>query len=112
MFCCAVSSAINPHGCALEASALACPPQVGIQLDAGAISFSATVCPPQSFVKNAGAVPVEKAVDSWEIQKKKTRRDDGEWNSGEMCTKKGKKSLSLKIQAWPLMSDNIEQNMY
>lgn len=44
-------SAINPHCCALEASALACLPQVGIQLGAGAISFTATVRPPQSFVK-------------------------------------------------------------
>lgn len=85
-------AAINPHCCALEASALACLPQVGIQLGAGAISFSATVCPPQSFVKNAGAVPLEKTVHSWEIEKKqgKKRERHREGNSGAMSTKTGK----------------------
>lgn len=86
MFYFAVSpSAINPHCCALEASALACLPQVGIQLGAGAVSFNATVRPPQSFVKNAVAVPVEKTVDSWEIKKKMRKEgQNGEENSGEM----------------------------
>lgn len=97
MFYFAVSlSAINPHCCALEASALACFPQVGIQLGAGAISFSATVCPPQSFVKNAGAVPVEKTVDSWEIYIQKKEEKGGretEENSKAMSTKTGKKNL-------------------
>lgn len=63
-------SAINPHCGGGPASALACLPQVGIQLGAGAISFSATVCPLQSFVRSAGAVPAEKTAGSWEILKK------------------------------------------
>lgn len=84
-------SAINPHCGARPASALACLPQVGIQLGAGAISFSATVCPPQSFVKKRRSCPAgENSGLVGNIKKKKKgqeRERPGEEDGGWVGTK-------------------------
>lgn len=90
MFYFAVSpSAINSHCCALEASAPACLPQVGIQLGVGAISFGATACPLQSFVKKRWSCP--SGENSGLLGNIKKRRKTRDWNrkenSEEMSTK-------------------------
>lgn len=72
-------SAINPHCCALEASALACLPQVGIQLGAGAISFTATVRPPQSFVKKKMLYLSQRRKQRTLGKFKKMRREGKKW---------------------------------
>lgn len=124
-------SAINPHCGARLASALACLPQVGIQLGAGAISFSATVCPLQSFVKkkkrrSRPSGENRGLVGNIKKNKKKTTRagEGGTWWMGEdggwvdTKTTRGRRKkmlqncLSVEVRARPLMGDSIEQNMY
>lgn len=114
-------SAINPHCGARPASALACLPQVGIQLGAGAISFSATVCPPQSFVKKAPELSRRRkqwARGKYKKNKGRRGRDmEKKMVDGWAQRRKGWKKilqncLSAEVRARPLMGDSIEQNMY
>lgn len=92
------SPTINPHRCALEAAAQACPPQVGIRLGAGAVPFSVCHCLSTAVIhlkkkKNGVAVPVEKAVDSWEIK----------WNNNFFLKIKGRRlreTENIKMEEW------------